>query len=230
MKIIIIPARMASKRFPGKPLHKIAGKPLLQWTYELAKRTIADRVVVACCDDVVSSYCLNHDIDYIWTGDDKPNGTQRCSQALKHLEAFCAIDRVVNLQVDEPLLEVDDLDVLLESFSLTGTIDTLVHHKPPQDIAHQVFVAYIQESGRCYWFSRQPISDYQHLGVYGYSATTLKMLGLLNETEYTKRESLEQLAWIEHGFDVYANQASENTTPISVNTPEDAQVLESMLA
>lgn len=229
MKIVIIPARMDSKRFPGKPLHVIAGKPLLQWTYEAARRSIADRVYVATGDNAIRNFCIEHNMNVVGTGKHHLTGTHRCADALRTLESTgLEIERVVNLQVDEPLVEIEDLDELLENGALGLAVDTLIVHNVSNESFTRAIYSEIEQ--RCFWFSRASLSPWQHLGVYAYSAQVLKMLGDLPETYYSKGQSLEQLAWIEYGFQIFAEEASLSLgLPISVNTPEDAKRLEMML-
>lgn len=232
MKIIIIPARMDSVRFPGKPLHKIAGRPLLQWTYEASACSEADRIYVATNDQDIIKFCEENYINWVMTGKNCQTGTHRCADALGRIEESqdIKIDKVINLQVDEPMIDANDLDELLSDSFGEMIIGTLV--TPNSGKTSFVRAVYSKvNAGECLWFSRRDIASYQHIGVYCYSAALLRMLGTLPSTVYSQRENLEQLAWLEYGFSVCANECSlAEGIPISVNTLEDAMALEARLS
>ena len=228
MRIIIIPARMDSKRFPGKPLCPIAGKPLLQWTYERAKQSSADGVIVAG-DAEIYRWVQRHQPDwkFVPTPAILATGTHRCADAIRQLPyGLKNITRIVNLQVDEPMIDPIDLDFLLNSDSLGLCIDTLIVKNPTNESFTRAI--YSEISGECHWFSRVHLSQWQHVGVYGYSPTVLNMLGGLQPTTHSRTVSLEQLAWIEHGFKIYGHKTSspDGWNGFSINTPEDAQRME----
>lgn len=237
MKIIIIPARMGSKRFPGKPLHMIAGKPLLQWTYEQAKRTKADKVIVSGCPEVYR-YSRDNlpDCEFIATSSKHENGTSRCSEVVQSLrEEGHSITRIVNWQVDEPLVEPDFVNQLIadDGFGYDGhrwVIQTLMFDDMDCDYFDDPNAVKVvcNRDHRCLWFSRQCISPYIHVGVYSYSPEMLDMVSKLKPTRYTFHENnLEQLAWLDARFEM--NAIRMNYDPLSINTPEDARKMEKFL-
>lgn len=227
MKIIIIPARMDSKRLPGKPLMDIAGRPLLQWTYDAACLTQADRVYVATDDDEIVIYCGNNDIDFIVTEKEHPNGTSRCKEALEQLMLqHKDIKKVVNWQVDEPMVEPDDVNKLLKNETTPLGIDTLVVENKSNDAFTRA--VYSEISKMCHWFSRVKISNWQHIGIYAYNRDTLRILPKLSVSSYAVRASLEQLTWLEHDFVIFG-EVSKNPPPVAANSLQDVQKLESLL-
>jgi CMP-2-keto-3-deoxyoctulosonic acid synthetase len=110
--VAIIPARYASSRFPGKPLANIAGKPMIQRTYEQAKEaTSLSDVYVATDDDRIKEVCEKVGAKVLMTSPDCPNGTARCAEAARQLQG--QFDLVLNIQGDEPLLEPVVIDAVV---------------------------------------------------------------------------------------------------------------------
>src|SRR5688500_761053 len=124
MKIIIIPVRMESIRFPGKPLHLIAGKTLLERTYNLACSTEADCVYVATDSKVVKEFCIEKNWRVVENDIYCETGTHRCANALEHIGN--EIEQVINLQVDEPMLNPNDINEFFYNPPLGLSVHTLV--------------------------------------------------------------------------------------------------------
>lgn len=224
-KVIIIPARMDSKRLPGKPLLDIGGKPLLQWTYDIARKSIADDVIVATSDKVIIDYCVDMEMNCVFA--EGNNGTERCAEAVRLGIDELDIDVVVNLQVDEPLVSPNDLNCL---FNLVGrnpqlyaNIYTLVAPLEGEDASDKNVVKVVYSGGKCHWFSRASISGaYQHIGVYAYSKHVLLKIAKLPQSSLGKAESLEQLVWIETGS-CRIMPITIAKAPLSINTQEDLE-------
>jgi len=109
--LVVIPARMKSSRLPGKPMLRTMGKPLVHWTYEQAKKSIAERVVVASSDVEILDYCVEHGLDCVKTGEYCLTGSLRCRDAYIRLKSAAHV--LVNWQCDEPLMDPGWVDVLI---------------------------------------------------------------------------------------------------------------------
>ncbi len=227
-KIIMIPARMDSKRLPGKPMLVAGGKPLVHWTYERAKRTEADYVIVATPDREIGRYCREHGLIFWPTRKDHPTGTHRCAEVLEELQRGPSeIGVVVNWQVDEPLVEPGAVNRLMGVFrGAEIRIATIVSrdelHGP--DDSNTVKAAMSNDHAywnrQVQWFSRAPmLGSVGHCGVYAFCPNMLLGLGGLEPTRLSKAESLEQLAWIEAGFKIGAIETER--LPLSINTQAD---------
>ncbi len=210
---------MDSKRLPGKPLLDVNGKPLLQWTYEAAKKTTADLVIVTTPDREIVDYCCEHDITVIRTDKNISNGTIRCCMAV---EQFFPYDksrvpkRVVNWQVDEPFVDPTYIDRMFNSDS--DCIHTLVSPKESNGTSNKVIVN--DEWTCCHWFTREPIPGAAyHCGVYSFPWKTLQQITTLVPTEKAMLESLEQLTWLENGFQIVPIPMYR--LPLSIDTQED---------
>jgi len=221
-KLIVIPARMGSNRLPGKPLIQIAGKRLLDWTYEAAKQVADSMVIVATPDQEIVRYCRSKEIPCRPTRKDHPTGTHRCAEILDQIKQDVDIDVVVNWQVDEPLVDPKVVNQLMESARLRD-VCTLVASVWKRDV---VWAAV--EHNRAYWFSRARMVDsLGHCGIYIFVPSVLKTLGKLPTTELSRAESLEQLAWIQDGFEIRVVELRR--LPPSVNTFSDVEVVAKIL-
>ena len=147
--VIFIPASMKSSRLPGKPLIDINGKPLVQWTYEAAKRTKADHAVVTSSDREVAKVVQAFGGTFWPTPGDYWCGTQRVSAAAKSLQS--GVQTVVNWQVDEPLVDPKRVDRLLDEVrDHRKCICTMA-----SDPVSPSFVNVVRsKNGVCHWFSR----------------------------------------------------------------------------
>jgi len=230
VKLGIIPARFASTRFPGKPLADLGGKPMIQRVYEQAQKANLDRVIVATDDnrirDVVESFKGHVEM----TNPNIPSGTDRCRAVLKN--SGIKADWVVNIQGDEPFIDPEHINALLDLLEKGAEIATLISRAEEMDEvknSNRVKVVRTQ-SGKALYFSRSNIpfnrsgnmkaEDYFiHLGIYGFQADTLMELGELDAGKLEKFESLEQLRWLENGYQIYTDLVYSR--PDAVDTPED---------
>lgn len=221
--VVIIPARMDSKRFPGKPLADCGGVPLLQRTYDAAKQTQAVEVIVASPDKEICNYCRDADIMWKPTRDDHPSGTHRCAEVAERMSKD--IDIIVNWQVDEPLVDPRDVDRLIDLQPQTDCIVTLVARIDDEqtacdeDVVKTILLEY-HHLPCCQWFSRAPMSGaWGHVGIYAFNRQTLLDVGQMLPNKLSQLESLEQLTWIEQGKIILAVSAAN--LPQAVNTPAD---------
>ncbi len=227
--LIVIPARMDSKRLPGKPLIDIAGKTLLQRTYEQASlvgNSEEIEVVVATPDQVIADHCRQIDMRSMLTLRECSSGTHRCAEVL---ETFVDhFDCVVNWQCDEPCVEPTDVRKLINLIEGEAYIATLIaritdEERQDPNVVKAVWLS-SPYSNCCRWFSRAPMAGaYGHIGVYAFEPSTLRDLSTVAQGRYAKLESLEQLSWL---FRYEIESAFALKMPISVNTPEDVQKLE----
>ena len=243
MKIIgIIPARFASTRFPGKPLHLIAGKPLIQHVVERCREaSTLDEVVVATDDEriagVVRGFCKVE-----MTRSDHPSGTDRIAEVASRLDC----DAVVNVQGDEPLIAPEIINAVAEALekSEMTTAASLVNNISDYSDPNVVKVV-VSAEGRALYFSRRTVPFMRdlaekspekqlgafpflkHLGIYGYCCDTLKRLVGFNPSSLEKAERLEQLRALENGIEIAVCKV--NYEAIGVDVPADVQRVEALL-
>jgi len=234
----IIPARYASKRFPGKPLVLLGGCTMIEWVYRRAS-TAFDTVYVATDDERIAEEVRRFGGKVVLTSPDHPSGTDRCAEALRLIEEETGIkaDVVVNVQGDEPFVEPELLSRLASCFDDKKTeIATVV--KPFEntvDLFNPNNVkAVTTATGRAIYFSRSPIpyirdfaqeewlnrfTFYKHLGLYAYRADVLNQLTQLLPSSLEIAESLEQNRWLENDFSIQVIQTKGEN--IAIDTPED---------
>jgi len=217
--LILIPARMESKRLPGKPMLKAAGRALVHWTYLQAKKTRADHVIVATDSQAIARYCHSNGLVWMSSSSSLPNGTSRCHDVYMRMrpEVRENTRTVVNWQVDEPCINPAEVDLLLDQ--RIGTIGTLVYPKCPVD-ADSNHVRVVYSKGKCHWFSRAPMAGSgTHIGIYSFCPFLLQMVSLLEISKYASMERLEQLTWVENGMLITPTEVAE--LPLAINTKED---------
>lgn len=234
---VIIPARYASSRFPGKPLADLCGKPMVQWVYERSARcALVDEVIVATDDVRIAAAVRNFGGKVVMTRADHATGTDRLAEVAHDL----ATDLVVNVQGDEPLIEPAMIEAAVGPLSdderiVMGTLQTplasLEEYRNPN-----VVKVVTDRQGFALYFSRAPIpyprdlvdqletcwADLpvaKHVGLYAYRRSFLLEYASLQETPLEKYEKLEQLRVLEHGFRIRVAQTS--MTSLGVDTPQD---------
>jgi 3-deoxy-manno-octulosonate cytidylyltransferase (CMP-KDO synthetase) len=228
----IIPARMASSRFPGKVLADRTGKPLIQHVYEAAARaSTLSRLVVATDDQRVADAVARFDADCVLTSPDHPNGTSRLAEAAAILQLpDDAI--VVNVQGDEPELEptlVDSaVNVLVRTGLDVGTAAIPIPADEDPDNPNLVKVT-VGANEQALYFSRSRIPyprnpgpharPLRHIGIYTYRRRFLRTYGSLAPTPLELAESLEQLRVLEHGYAI-AVAVCQGAAHAGIDTPE----------
>lgn len=239
--LIVIPARYASSRFPGKPLAVIGDKPMVQWVYENSVSTGFD-AVVATDDRRILEAVEGFGGVAVLTREDHPSGTDRCLEAaqLMKIKMGKSYDVVINVQGDEPFIRKEQITQLADSFKQTGidiaTLVTRVEKDTPYAfIADPNKVkAVVGENGIAKYFSRSPIpflrgvelEDWTtkhpfllHLGMYAYRSKVLEAVTQLPLSTLEKAESLEQLRWLENGYTIKVAETKHRS--IGVDTPQD---------
>lgn len=236
----IIPARYASSRFPGKPLADINGKSMIQRVYEQVKLMIND-VYVATDDNRIANEVKQFGGKFIMTSEDHQSGTDRIAEAINLIQKNLNrnFDVVINIQGDEPFIQPKQIKEIISCFDDKKTeIATLVKKIDKQEDIFDINkpkVIFDTEMNAIY-FSRSPIpfirntekSDwmkkhnfFRHIGMYAYKTGTLVNLTKLSQSSLEIAESLEQLRWIENGYNIRV--AETNFDSIGIDTPEDLE-------
>lgn len=230
--IVIIPARYQSTRLPGKPLIEVNGRPLIQWVYDQALKSAADRVVVATDDDRVLQCVTTFGGEAIITSDDHQSGTDRLNQAAQLLN-LDSTTTIVNVQGDEPMMEPELINAVADRLDTDSEIDMATaccEFSDADDIDDPNTVKVVLNAqGGALYFSRSAIpnnrnritgSVFQHIGIYAYRADFLKQFSQWPICELEKMESLEQLRVLVNGSQIGVVQW-ETATAIGIDTEED---------
>ncbi|HSN69321.1 MAG TPA: 3-deoxy-manno-octulosonate cytidylyltransferase [Thermoanaerobaculia bacterium] len=238
--LIVIPARWASTRFPGKPLAKIAGETLLGHVIRRAKESKRTRSVwVATDDDRIAEEAIRHGVHATMPPGDFETGTDRIAAALHHIEASVGhdFDQIVNVQGDEPLLDIASVDALIDALQeKTVDIATLccAIRTEEEYLDPNVVKVVVDRDGFALYFSRAPIPSggwapaRRHVGVYGYQRLALSRFAALPHAEIEKAERLEQLRALVNGLTI---RVLETDAPhLGVDRPEDVRRIEEELA
>jgi 3-deoxy-manno-octulosonate cytidylyltransferase (CMP-KDO synthetase) len=240
MKTIgVIPARFDSTRFPGKPLAEIAGKPMLQWVVEAAKKaTSLERLMVATDDQRIADLCHTIEVQVVMTDSQLPTGSDRVWQAVKDLE----VDVIVNIQGDEPLLEAATIDQLLLPFTdSTVEMATLGRDIHLQELKNENTAKIVtNQDGDAIYFSRLPIpysrsrpesgvlpGVLKHIGMYAFRKDFLGKYCQHGPTEIEQLEALEQLRALYIGAKIRVVKVQDESW--GVDTPEDIHKIEAIL-
>ncbi|MBN2246888.1 MAG: 3-deoxy-manno-octulosonate cytidylyltransferase [Candidatus Aminicenantes bacterium] len=228
----IIPARYGSRRFPGKPLTKILGKPMLQWVYERASSSPAlKKIIIATDDERILDAARLFDAETILTSPEHASGTDRVAEVAKKLED----PLIINIQGDEPLIRGEMITALVEALQdNTASMSTLAMKSRDEHLlkdANTVKVIFDKE-GYALYFSRSPIpynspQFWIHIGIYGYQREFLLDFSKLEPTFLENTEKLEQLRALEYGYKIKIIESYHST--ISVDVPEDITKIESHL-
>ena len=238
----MVPARFASTRFPGKPLHLIAGKPLIQHVVERCRMSsMLAEVVVATDDERIASVARGF-ARVEMTRSDHPSGTDRIAEAAARLEC----DAIVNIQGDEPLMDPAVIDAVASALveAEMSTAAAALREREEFDNPNVVKVV-VGVTGRALYFSRRTIPYFRdhagrdaaeqmsafpflkHLGIYGYRKETLLRLVRFPVSALEVAERLEQLRALENGIEIQVVRVGYES--IGVDTPEDAVRVESIL-
>jgi 3-deoxy-manno-octulosonate cytidylyltransferase (CMP-KDO synthetase) len=240
---IVIPARYGSTRLPGKPLLPMAGKPMIQWVYERARRSRAQEVIIATDDERIAAVASGFGASVRMTASTHVSGTDRIAEVARR-EQWAHSDIVVNLQGDEPLMPaslIDQTASLLYTYpsadmaTLAVPIASVSAWQDPNVVK---VVADLQQ--RAMYFSRAPIpwirddssneiKARRHLGIYAYRVAALHRLAALAPSSLETLEKLEQLRALENGMDIRVADAL--AAPGSdVNTAADVASVAALLA
>ena len=233
---VLIPARYAATRLPGKPLLDVCGKPLVQWVYERAKSSKADRVIVATDDERVKRAVEDFGGDVYLTRADHRSGSDRIAEVVNQLHM--PKERiVVNVQGDEPLIpgslinKVARLLVTDDHVLVATACHEITSHKEFNNT--NVVKMVCNNKGYAMYFSRAPIpwprqvseegvKALRHIGIYGYRAGFLREFTRWPESDIEATERLEQLRILEHGVPIAVCRI-EDPPGAGIDTPEDLE-------
>lgn len=252
---VVIPARYASVRLPGKVLIDIAGKPMIQWVYECACASRAREVLIATDEPLIATAVRAFGAKAVLTAATHASGTDRIAE-LARLTHWPESDIVVNVQGDEPLLPptlIDQVADVLEGqpgadmATLATAVISLRELMDPN-----VVKVVTDVDGRALYFSRAPIpwnrdtgssappgsssgagqsscgGARRHVGIYAYRVGSLLRLAALAPSALERREKLEQLRALENGFEIRVADALQRAGP-DVNTAEDVERVKDLL-
>lgn len=247
--LILIPARFASTRFPGKPLAKIAGQSMIQRVFKNCQQANLDgftfETFVVTDDSRVSDHVKTFSSNVVRVDDEVISGSLRIQLAYERFFSDQSFDLVINVQGDEPLLLASDL-VKLAEFHLKSVFDISTLIKKQIGFGddfldpNKVKVVCSESTGAAFYFSRSPIpykrdhasdlnNDYWflHIGVYSFRPEALSKFAKSNETRLENLEKLEQLRALEIGLMIGA--FCTESTVIGVDRPEDVKRVEEVL-
>ncbi|MFU2080339.1 3-deoxy-manno-octulosonate cytidylyltransferase [Avibacterium endocarditidis] len=250
---VIIPARFASSRLPGKPLADIAGKPMIAHVWQKAQQSGASRVVVATDNQAVAQAVQAFGGEVCMTSEHHNSGTERLAEVVEKL-ALADDEIVVNIQGDEPLIPPVIVQQVADNLAKNSVkMATLA---VPLNDAEELFnpnvvKAVADQSGNVLYFSRAPIpwnrdqfaglSDEQktqlvlqsqylrHIGIYAYRAGFIKQYVQWQPSALENIESLEQLRVLWYGEKIHIDLAKE-VPAVGVDTPEDLEKVRAILA
>ncbi|MBE2241781.1 MAG: 3-deoxy-manno-octulosonate cytidylyltransferase [Burkholderiaceae bacterium] len=244
---VLVPARLASSRLPGKPLADIGGLPMVVRVARRAALSGAARVVVAADDARIVQACERHAVDAILTRTDHATGSDRLAEACERL-GLDGDDAVVNVQGDEPLIEpalIAACAALLDARP-DCVMSTAAHAiDSADDFANPNVVKVVLDArGRALYFSRAPIphrrdvasaatsgspAALRHIGIYAYRAAFLRRFPSLAASPLETIEALEQLRVLWHGERIAVHSSALRPGP-GVDTPQDLERVRALFA
>ncbi|MBO9655539.1 3-deoxy-manno-octulosonate cytidylyltransferase [Agrobacterium sp. SOY23] len=238
--VVLIPARMASTRLPGKPLADIGGKPMIVQVALRAREAGAERIVVAVDDEQVFSAVKNAGFDVMMTRDDHQSGSDRIFEALQKADPYGTAEYVINVQGDLPTIEAETIRASLrplENASVdiaTLTVEIIDEDEKTNPNVVKVVGSPLSETRlRALYFTRAtaPYGDgplYHHIGLYTYRRAALERFVSLPPSPLELRERLEQLRALEAGMRIDAEIV--RSVPLGVDTPHDLEKARKILA
>lgn len=223
--LTVIPARLGSTRFPRKVLARIGGKTMIERCWRVAQAAKLGPVLVAVDSKEVADEVRRFGGESVMTSPALPSGSDRVWKAAQGRRA----DVILNFQGDMPLLKPATLRATVKALSGGADIATsVIAQKDPARVADRnVVKAVLSRNGRCLYFSRAPVSTWEHLGLYAYRRKSLRRFVSLKPSPLEKSERLEQLRALEDGMTIRAAVVSER--PVAVDTPKDLRRAEIML-
>ncbi len=246
---VVIPARYASSRFPGKPLADIGGIPMVVHVCRRAQESGARSVHVATDDKRIAAAVREHGHQVVMTRDDHPSGTDRIAEAATAL-GFPDDAIVVNVQGDEPMIPPGLIKRVASALAENDAASMSTACHPIIDLETMfdpnVVKVVLNAAGEALYFSRAPIpwardawgrtprqvrdavAGLRHVGIYGYRAAFLRCYAGLAPAPFEQTESLEQLRVLWHGFRI-AVATWDQESPPGVDTPRDLEAVRTML-
>jgi len=246
---VVIPARYASSRLPGKALLNMSGKPMIQWVFERARASQAHEVLIATDDLLIVSAAHSFGAETVMTATTHESGTDRIAEVAR-LRGWAESDIVVNVQGDEPVIPpalIDQVASLLKAnpsaqiATLATPVTSISEFMDPNAVK-----VVTDGEGRALYFSRAPIpwgrdgaasglvsqtsfaGARRHVGIYGYRVSGLLRMASLKRTALEQHEKLEQLRALENGLEIRVADSVEQPGP-DVNTAADLERVTALL-
>lgn len=239
--IVVIPARYASTRLPGKPLSLIGDKPMVQHVYDRALLSGADKVIVATDDSRIEQAVTGFGGYACMTRVDHVSGSDRLAEVCE-IEGLAEDDIVVNVQGDEPFISPENISQVAQNLDehkdcVMSTLSTPITNDSEVFNSNVVKVV-AADNGKALYFSRAPIpwqrgsfeehrvstlaGCQRHIGIYAYRAGFLKQYVDMKPAEIEQMESLEQLRVLANGYHIHVEEA-QDVPGLGVDTPEDLE-------
>jgi 3-deoxy-manno-octulosonate cytidylyltransferase (CMP-KDO synthetase) len=245
---VVIPARFAASRLPGKPLLNVGDRPLIQWVWQRGRDSGAASVTVATDDERIRAAALQFGAEVVMTSTQHNSGTDRIAEAAR-ARGLAAEDIVVNLQGDEPMMPPEVIAQVAAALADSAGIDIATAAAPVQSLPEYLdpncVKAVCARDGRALYFSRAPLpwprdhaaggqpTQYagalRHIGIYAYRVRSLLQFAAWPPTPLETAEKLEQLRALEHGMRVHV-VILRDTPPAGVDTPQDLERVRELLA
>lgn len=235
--VAIIPARFASTRFPGKMMAKLAGKPVIEWTYQNALKTqLFDQVLVATDSKLIYNHIEKIGGNAIMTSKDHQTGSDRIAEAASHID----VDFIVNIQGDEPFIKKQPLEKLINCFNsddvqIASLMQELNNQKHVNDSNYVKVV--VDKNNNVMYFSRAPIpfvrddtsnvKHYEHIGVYGFRKNTLLEFSQMKQTDLENAEKIEPIRLLENGYKI--KMVITDYMGIEIDTKDDLEKAEEFI-
>lgn len=254
--IVVIPARYASTRLPGKLLLELAGKPVLQHVYEQARRSNAEQVIIATDSKEIADAAAKFSADFVLTSQDHHSGTDRIAEVVR-INQLLDETVIVNVQGDEPLIAPDNINQVAQNLeqhseASIATLSTVLGSW--QDVFNPNVVKVVtDEQGYALYFSRAPIpwdrenfnnllqgtakmqqvkqlqsKYYGHMGIYAYRAGFLNTYVSLPRSHLEITEALEQLRALSNGYKIHVG-ITQHDKSIGIDTLDDFQKVKEMI-
>ena len=242
---LIIPARWGSTRFPGKLLHPLAGKPLLQHVWERCQKARSiERIIIATDDRRIKEVAMAFGAEVVMTSVKHQSGTDRIAEAVQKLEKKGTFSHVINVQGDEPLIDSRLIDRLAKTMLQDPELEMITAATPLSDEIHRndpnVVKVVLDQQKNALYFSRSLIPYHRdvndsksavqpllHLGIYGFRKDILKKYVRYRPSPLERCEKLEQLRALEYGIKIRVLSTSHRA--LGVDTPEDAKRIEEII-
>lgn len=227
----IIPARYSSTRLEAKPLKKIHGHTMIEWVYKRAKKSELHDLVVATDDKRIYDEVISFGGKAIMTSETHPNGTSRIAEVCEKMDDY---DVIINIQGDEPLIEADMINSLINTFKknkdlVMATLKHKLNSKEEIENPNSVKVV-CDKNNYAIYFSRsvipyprknENISYYKHIGIYAYKRDFVIEYSKMLSSPLEEAESLEQLRVLENGYKIKVLETSHSL--IGVDTEQNLQ-------
>lgn len=243
--VVVIPARWGSTRFPGKSLHLIAGRPLVQHVWERCLRArFVERIIIATDDRRIQKATEAFGAEVVMTSKRHQSGTDRIAEAAQHLEKQkTPPTHFINVQGDEPLIDARLIDRLAKKMLEDPQVEMITAATPLKEEWQRndpnLVKAVVNRQGNALYFSRSPIPFHRdtqdaksavvpllHLGIYGFRNDILKRFVGYPPSPLERCEKLEQLRALENGISIRVLTTSHQA--LGVDTPEDAKRVEAL--